>query len=46
MRDESNGLIRLADNACGFLRDFMEIGDGRGRNIYEKAVRDGILIEV
>jgi hypothetical protein len=46
MRDESNGLIRLADSVCGFLRDFIEIGDGRVERIYEKAVHDGILVEV
>ncbi len=46
MRDESNGLIRLADSACGFLRDFVEIGDRRVASIYDKAIRDGVLVEV
>ena len=46
MRDESNGLIRLADSICGFMRDFIEIGDKKVVSIYEKAVHNGILIEV
>ncbi len=45
-RDESNALIRLADSICGFLRDVVEGNDVRLIELYYKAIKSNILIEV
>lgn len=47
-KDESNGLIRLADSVCGFIRDTLEGKDKDEKltNLYKKALKENILIEV
>jgi hypothetical protein len=45
-RDESDALIRLADSICGFLRDVIEENDTRLSELYHKAIKNHILIEV
>jgi len=45
-RDESNALTRLADAIAGFVRDALETNQGDIRNLFRKAKRDKVLIEV
>jgi hypothetical protein len=44
-RDESEPIVRLADAAVGFIRDFLE-GQAYAVKLYEKAIRDGIFSEL
>ena len=43
---QNNALIQLADSICGFLRDVIEENDTRLIELYRKAVKSNILIEV
>ena len=45
-RDESNALIRLADSFAGFIRDALWNNNPEFRALFEKAKREGYLIEV
>lgn len=44
--DENDALIRLADSICGFIRDIKEDENERAVKIYQKAIKENILIEV
>ena len=44
-RDESEPIVRLADAAVGFIRDFLE-GQDYAVKLYENAIRDGIFSEL
>ncbi len=45
-KDENNPMIRLADSICGFVRDVIEEGTEELEIIFDKAVKDKVLIEV
>ena len=45
-KDENDALIRLADAVCGFVRDVFEKEKGKGKEIYQKAIKSKILVEV
>jgi hypothetical protein len=45
-KDENDAFIRLADSICGFVRDMKEKGSGRAISIFNKGVKEGVLIKV
>lgn len=45
-KDENDSLIRLADAICGFVRDVLEGEKGKAKEVYQKASKSKILIEV
>lgn len=45
-KDENNPMIRLADSICGFVRDVIEESTEESERIFDKAVKDKILVEV
>jgi len=45
-RDESNALTRLADAIAGFVGDALNGHFREIKELYERARREGILIEV
>jgi len=45
-KDENNALIRLADTIAGFVRDIMDGEKGEIKDIFNKAIREGGLIEI
>jgi len=45
-KDENNVLIRLADAIAGFMRDIIDGGTGRIKELYSKGKDGGVLIEV
>ncbi len=45
-KDENDAFIRLADSICGFVRDIKENGSDWAMNVFNKGVREGILVEV
>lgn len=45
-KDENNPMIRLADSACGFVRDVIEGSTEESEKIFHKAVKDKVLVEV
>ena len=44
-RDESEPIVRLADAVAGFVRDFLQ-GQPYAPKLYEKAIREGIFVEI
>ena len=46
VRDESNALVRLADAIAGFVRDVREQKSREMKTVFEKATREGMLVEV
>ncbi len=45
-KDENNPMIRLADSICGFVRDVIEEKTEESERIFDKAVKDKVLVEV
>jgi hypothetical protein len=45
IRDESDALIRLADNIAGFVRDAIE-GKGYAQPLYQEAIKRGVIQEI
>jgi hypothetical protein len=45
-RDESNALTRLADALAGFVRDAIDGNSKEISDLFQKAKRDGVLVEV
>lgn len=45
-KDENDALVRLADAICGFVRDVLEKEKGKAKELYFKAKKSKILIEV
>lgn len=45
-RDETNVLTRLADAVAGFVRDAIDGQSEEIKSLFQKAKRDGILIEI
>lgn len=45
-RDETNALTRLADAIAGFIRDALDGKSSEIKTLFEKAKREGMLIEV
>jgi hypothetical protein len=45
-KDENDAFIRLADSICGFVRDIKENGRGRAMSVYNRGVKEKILVEV
>lgn len=45
-KDENNPMIRLADSVCGFVRDVIEEKTEESERIFDKAVKDKVLVEV
>lgn len=45
-KDENNPMIRLADSICGFVRDVIEENTEEAKDIYKKAIKSEILVEV
>ncbi len=45
-RDEANALIRLADSVAGFVRDALDGVSEEITELFKKAKKDGVLIEV
>jgi hypothetical protein len=45
-KDENDAFIRLADSICGFVRDIKENGRERAMSVFNKGVKEGVLVEV
>lgn len=45
-KDENNALIRLADAIAGFVRDIMDGEKDEVKDIFNKAIKEGGLIEI
>lgn len=46
MKDENNSLIRLADSLAGFIRDVLDGDRGEAKELFDRVVKSGVLIEV
>ncbi len=45
-KDENNSLIRLADSLAGFIRDVLDGDSGEAKQLFDRAVKSGVLVEV